>query len=99
MPSSVSDALAVLQNPPVVVVGVRAAVQGTRTFLQDVSAALRNASAFHQNVSAIPQNVWVVRWNARRVALAPDEWGSSEQPSEIGSGEVEFPAPPAPAYT
>jgi hypothetical protein len=99
MPSSVPDARAVLQNPPAVVVGVRTAVQDTWAFLQDVPAVLRNVSAFHQNVSAVPQNVWVVRWNARRVVHAQEEGGPSEQASEVGSGEVEFPPLPAPAYT
>jgi hypothetical protein len=99
MPTSVSDARAALQNPPGVVVGVRTAVQNTWAFLQDVPAALRNVSAFRQSVSAVPQNVWVVRWNAQCVVLARDEWGSCDQASEAGSGEVEFPPLPVPAYT
>lgn len=61
MPSSVSDARAVPQNPPAVVVGVRTAVQDMWAFLQNVPAALRNVSAFHQSVSVVPQDVWVVR--------------------------------------
>jgi hypothetical protein len=75
------------------------AVQDTWASLQDVPAALPNVSAFLQTVSAVPQNVWMVRLNARRVVLAQDEWGPYEQASEIGSGEVEFPPLPAPAYT